>query len=133
MLQCYIADRGEREYSDQQTNEGVYERNGDGVHQDRVVEFVVTREAYHRSEGDAHGIEDLRRGVYPHLTTNDLSKSRYRDINNLVEILTRFCNYFYFSFLLSSSTQNSTVPLRRRATSSVDGRRTAGLSRRLPG
>lgn len=69
LLQRYIADRGEREYSNQETAESVYERHGDGVHQDRVVESVVTGEAYHRSEGDTHRIEDLRRGVYPDLMT----------------------------------------------------------------
>lgn len=71
LLQCYIAYCGEREYSDQEAAEGVYGRNGDGVHEDRIVESIITCEAYHRSEGDTHRIEDLCRSVDPDLGIYD--------------------------------------------------------------
>jgi len=69
LFQRDVADCGKWEYSDQQAAEGIYQRNGDSVHQDRIVESVVTCKAYHRSEGDTHRIEDLRRSVYPDLDT----------------------------------------------------------------
>lgn len=68
MLQRYIANRGEREYSNQQTAERIYERNGDGVYEDRIVESVVTRETYHRAKGDPYRIEDLRSSIDPYLS-----------------------------------------------------------------
>lgn len=70
LLDSYVSNRGESEYTHEEAAERVDQRYGHGVEEYTVMEFVVTGKADHRTEGNAHGIEDLSCCVHPDLKKN---------------------------------------------------------------